>query len=286
MPHPGGNGLVYYVDPEGTARALSSQAASGVPVAGEAGTGHVPLGTVAVSPDGRYMAGLSKPAGSVYITSLKPGSRPGQHSPAGVMHHRLGTAGFTSISWDNQDDLWLAGRIGNEAKVSVLRNGRGTATTVTLPPHFGYVTGIRVAPDGTRVALMVGSGAKAHLELGYILSNSPTSLTITHLLPLGPGLADVTAMTWFNDDQLVVSATPVPSGIEQGSTTQPQLWEVPADGDVATSLHATEPDVTSITAAGPQSSLYLISNGRLLKSVSLGEPWAFVVAGQGADYPG
>ena len=67
----------------------------------------------------------------------------------------------------------------------------------------------------------------------------------------------------------------------------PQLWEVPANGDNATSLHWQQRGlVTSITAAGPQNPLYLTVGGRLEKSVALGEPWTDVTAGQAAEYPG
>jgi hypothetical protein len=286
VPHPGGNGSVYYVDPEGAVRTLSRLAPSGVPVPGEAGTGHVPLSSVAVSPDGRYLAGLGKPTGTIYTATLKPGSQPAGHAQAGQLHHRLGTANFTGLSWDNEDDLWLTGWVDHVPGVWVLPNGRGSPVLVNLPPGVGRVTSIRVAPDGGRVAMLVGSGTKAHMEFGYIVSNGPHGLSVTHLLPLGPGLFDVTAIAWFNEDELVASAKQVPSGTEQGAAEQPQLWEVPADGDTATALHSTEQVVTSITAAGPQSPLYLISAGRLLKSVGLGEPWTLVTAGQAADYPG
>ena len=145
---------------------------------------------------------------------------------------------------------------------------------------------MRVAPDGIRVAMLVDRGKKAHLVLGYIQQNGPSSFSITHTLPLGPSLFDVTAMTWFDEDHLVVAAQPSSSGPQQDSAEPAQLWEVPVNGDTAATLHWQQPGVTSITAAGPESSLYLTAGGRLLKSAQLGEPWTFVGAGQAADYPG
>ena len=76
----------YYADGQGQVRSLSgaAQASSpqGAPVPGAAGTGQIPLTTVAVSPDGRYVAGLG-PGGVLYTGSLArkahpdpPGRRP------------------------------------------------------------------------------------------------------------------------------------------------------------------------------------------------------------------
>jgi hypothetical protein len=288
LPHPAGAGSVYYVAPAGGARTLSREAASGVPVPGDAGSGHVPLGDVAVSPDGRYLAGIAKSGDEIYTADLRPGTQPGEHSAAGQLHKRQAGVGFTSLSWDNQDDLWLVGQISTShvPGVWVMPNGRGNPVSVTMPADFGRVTSIRVAPDGNRVAMVVGRDAKAHMELGYIMHNGPSGLSVVRTLPLGPSLLDVTAIAWFDEDHLVAAAHQGPSGAEAGSSAETQLWEVPVDGDSATTLHTPQPAVTAIAAAGPQNALYLTSNGRLLKSVGLGEPWNFVTAGQAADYPG
>jgi hypothetical protein len=44
--------------------------------------------------------------------------------------------------------------------------------------------------------------------------------------------------------------------------------------------------MASITAAGTQNSLYVVSGGRLENSVGLGEPWRDITAGSAATYPG
>jgi hypothetical protein len=285
VPRPVGHGSVYYVDSTGSVRTLSRLAPSGVPVA--AGPGRVPLGNLAVSPDGSYLAGLGEPADTIYTAGLKSASGSAERASAVQLRPRLNGVGFTSLSWDNEDDLWMAGRIGSASGVWVLRDGRGPPVPVRLAPHFPHVISVRVAPDGIRVAMVVGSKAKSHMELGYIWHNGPDSFSITHVLPLGPGLFDVTAMSWFDEDHLVAAARLSPAGAQQ-STAEPsaQLWEVPADGDSVTTLHWQQAGVTSITAAGPESPLYLTTGGRLLKSVQLGEPWTLVTAGQAADYPG
>jgi hypothetical protein len=288
VPHPVGNGAVYYVDPTGTVRALSHLAPSGRPVLAGPASGRVPLGDVAVSPDGRYLAGLGESGDAVYTAGLNPASQPGQRPAGGQLRLRLEGTGFTSLSWDNQDDLWVAGQACGAPGVCVLYHGRGTPMPVSLPRSLDHqVTGIRVAPDGIRVAMLVGRGTKAHMVSGYILQKGSSIFSVKHVLPLGPSLFDVTAMTWFDGDHLVAAAKLSPSGAQQGSAEpQAQLWEVPANGDMVTTLHWPQAGVTSITAAGPESSLYLTAGGRLLKSVQLGEPWTLVTAGQAADYPG
>ena len=168
----------------------------------------------------------------------------------------------------------------------MIPNGQSSPVSVDMPQGLGRVTSVRVAPDGNRVAMVVGGNAEAHMELGFIMHIGPNGLRVIHPLPLGPSLLAVTAIAWFNEDHLVAAAQQGPSGTETAATGQTQLWEVPVDGDSATTLHAPQSAVTAIAAAGPENPLYLTSNGRLLKSVGLGEPWNFVTAGQAADYPG
>ena len=79
LPHPVSTGSVYYVTPTGGARALSREAPNGVPMPGEAGSGHVPLGDVAVSPDGRYLAASGNP-----VTTSTPRTSSQVPSPPGI----------------------------------------------------------------------------------------------------------------------------------------------------------------------------------------------------------
>jgi hypothetical protein len=287
LPHPAGHGPLYYIDATGGVRALGRQASGSVAVPAAADAAWARLGSVAVSPDGKNLAGLGQPGDAVYTAVLKSAPQPEERTSAGQLRERLGGAGFTSLSWDNLDDLWVVGQVGHEPGVWVLSGGRGAPVAVGLPPHFGHVTSVRVAPDGVRVALLVDRGAKAHMEVGYIRHNGIYAFSITHLHTLGPGLFGVTAMTWFDEDHLVAAAQVNPSANQQSPPVPPlQLWEVPVDGDSATTLHWQQAGVTSITAAGPDSPLYLTANGELLKSLRLGEPWTSVTAGQAADYPG
>ena len=92
----------YYADGRGAVRSLSGTAQANAPqgavVPGQAGTGQTPLTQVAVSPDGRYVAGLG-PGGALYTAGLAKGASLAQRA----------TGPFTSLSWDTHGDLWAAG---------------------------------------------------------------------------------------------------------------------------------------------------------------------------------
>ncbi len=278
FPHPGGSGPVYYLGGNGSVRVLTPLAARGQPVAGEAGSGQLALHKLAVSPNRKYLAGIAGPANTVYVGDLETASPSGARSSAGELRARLIGSDFSSLSWDSAGNLWVVGQMHGSAGVWVLPpGGRGQPIHVDVPRSLGRVTGLRIAPDGVRVAMIVGTKS-AHMELGYIVRNGP-GLSITHLVPLGPGLFSVSALTWFDEDHLVAAA--------RLGAPAPQLWEVPVNGDSATSLHwAQRGLVTSIAAAGRQNPLYLTVGGQLEKSVGLGELWTAITAGNAAEYPG
>ncbi len=147
---------------------------------------------------------------------------------------------------------------------------------VSLPIGVDTVTGLRVAPDGVRIALIVGSGATAHLMVGAI-ARSGGGVFITQAVPLAPGLSGPTALTWYDEDHLLA--------ITQ-SASGTRLYEVPVNGDLPI-LKSPQPGMVSIAAAGQQNALYAgVSGGRLENSVGLGEPFRDMTTGSAATYPG
>lgn len=169
--------------------------------------------------------------------------------------------------------------------------GQGSELLPVVVPHLkGAVTGLRVAPDGVRVALIIGSHAKAQVWLAAVLRGPtsgfritrPVPFRITRPVPLGGQgltgvLTGVTAITWYDEDHLLaVTGT--------GSATH--LWEVPVDGDNPTSL-GPEPGVTSVTAAGPRNPIYLgRADGHLVRLAGLNQLSQEITAGQAPAYPG
>jgi hypothetical protein len=266
---------LYYVSTNGAVRMFGQQAHS-VAVPGQAGTGEVPLSKIAVSLNGHYLAGVA--ATTVYTADLAAAAK--EHAPAaaGNLHSRLSGTRFSTPSWDSAGDLWVAGRVKGEPGVWVIPAASGgRPVPVSLPIGMGPVTGLRVAPDGVRIALIAGRGASAHLMVGAI-TRSGGAVFVTQAVTLAPGLpGPPTALTWYNEDHLLA--------ITQ-SANGTRLWEVPVNGDLPIPK-SPQPDMVSITAAGPQNALYAgVSGGRLLNSVSLGEPFRDVFAGSDATYPG
>jgi hypothetical protein len=265
---------LYYVSTNGAVRMFGQQTHS-VAVPGQAGTGEVPLSKIAVSLNGHYLAGVA--ATTVYTADLAAAAK--EHAPAaaGNLHSRLSGTRFSTPSWDSAGDLWVAGRVKGEPGVWVIPAASGgRPVPVSLPIGTGPVTGLRIAPDGVRIALIVGRGASAHLMIGAI-TRSGGAVFITQAVPLAPGLTGPTALTWYNEDHLLA--------ITQ-SANGTRLWEVPVNGDLPIPK-SPQPDMVSITAAGPQNALYAgVSGGRLLNSVSLGEPFRDISAGSDATYPG
>ncbi len=264
---------LYYLS-NGAVRMFGRLARS-VPVPGEAGTGRVPLSQVAVSPDGKYLAGVAGPADTVYTGDLAAAAR--AHASYGErnLHLRLTGTGFSGLSFDSSDSLWVAGRVHHSPGVWMIPPG-GAPVQVSTPPGLGPVTGLKVAPDGVRIALIVGQGYGSRVVLGAI-ERAGTAVFIPQVVPLAPGLPEPSALTWYDEDHLLAIT-------QQGAASQ--LWEVPVNGDAPVSKNSL-PGMVSIAAAGAQNPLYLgMSAGRLENSVGLGEPWRDVSAGWGATYPG
>src|ERR1700744_5799883 len=100
VPSASAHASFYYLDSHGAVRSQSGSAqgsgAQGTLVAGQAGTGDIPLTQVAVSPDGRYVAGLSS-NGTLYTGPL---------SKNGTLTLRA-SGDYGSLNWDRRDDLWV-----------------------------------------------------------------------------------------------------------------------------------------------------------------------------------
>ncbi len=267
---------LYYVAANGAVRMFGQQAHS-VAVPGQAGTGEVSLGKIAVSTNGHYLAGVGGPATTVYTEDLAAAAKAHAPARAGGLHSRLTGTRFSTPSWDSAGDLWVAGRVNGQAGVWVIPAASGgKPVPVSLPVGMGPVTGLRVAPDGVRIALIVGTGASAHMMVGAI-TRSGGAVFVTQAVPLAPGLSGQIALTWYDEDHLLT--------ITQ-SANGTRLWEVPVNGDLPIPV-SVQPDMASITAAGPQNALYAgVSGGRLENSVTLREPFRDITAGSAATYPG
>jgi Sporulation and spore germination/Lipoprotein LpqB beta-propeller domain len=228
---------------------------------------------VAVSPDGKYLAGVSPDAKTVYVWP----------EGAGKPSSTLRLPGVTAISWDRRDDLWAAQ--GN-LPTMVVQNSNGNHAQVpnVFPP--GQILGLSIAPDGVRVAAIVRTAAGPEVELAAIDSGkqatdqSPSDngkppsgraaspfqhTSIGPSVQLGPNVPAPIALTWYDADNLLVLDGP-------GDHTS--LWLVPVDGQPATRLPGELPGAISITANSAHNALVVgLAGGQMEVSAGLAGPW-------------
>lgn len=228
------------------------------------------LSMAAVSPDGRFVAGVSPPPdqGTLYVG-------PAYGSAAAfATSERLKNApgGITAISWDHDDDLWVA----QGDNLFVVPGSGTTKYPVVNPFGGGEVTGLAVAPDGVRVAAIVQTASGTELELAAIertrggqvgvqRGSFVLQYTIEPAVQLGPNLFDPISLTWYNADTLIVL---------DAEGTGNTLMQVPVDGEQATPLPVTPAGVISITADNTANILVAgLSNDRLEFAASIAGPW-------------
>jgi len=275
IPHLPANAMAYYLAHDGVLHSLSAGSDRGVVVTRGPGAAQVPLTRVAVSPRGGRLAGLAGPANKVYTGVLVTG--PDHRLSVELLQAQLSGTSFTSLSWDNSDDLWVVGTTGHRQGVRVLITGQGPGVPVQLPDLHGPVTSLRVAPDGVRVAMIVGEGTRAHLVLAAAMRDRAGGFRLTKAAPLGSALRGVSSLTWYDEDHLLVITR---------SGANSQYWEVPVDGNKPTSL-ITLPGLTTVTAAGPGHPIYLgLANGGLERAGALNQQLVPITPGQAIIYPG
>ena len=260
---------------------LRAQDGSSSAVPGQAGTGQVPLTSIAVSRDRRYLAGIGGSATTLYTSSLSAAAKPHASPAERALQIRMSGVPIASVSWDRNDNLWVAGSSGRKPRVWVLGASRGTPVAVRLPPRIRSVSALRVAPDGVRVAMLTSvrtaNGPEKEVLLAAIVKTTNDQVLLSSEGQVGADLAGPSALTWYDADHLLV--------VNQASSG-PQLEEVPVDGDRSSS-QSIEPGMVSIAAAGRGNGLFVgLQTRHLAKSVGLGELWNQFAEGSAATYPG
>jgi hypothetical protein len=268
------------------ASAAGLQCGGSAPVATKSGTTPAPvqapaIGTpslAAVSPDGQYVAVYSPGNPPNHELSIAPVGSSTKLSPVSGIG-----SGVTAISWDRNDDLWVAAN-GDVFIVPV--NGQA----VPVSPVPAGVTDLSVAPDGIRIAFIVQDGSTSVVDIAAIIHTSPSSqeqrgspsqaLPISLTVQVGPGLVQPRSLAWYDADDLIVLA----------GGSSPTLWVVPVDGQASSISQPAPLGADSITAGGAMNALVAgISSGggTLAVSTGLEGPWQPLgVPGQNPAYPG
>jgi hypothetical protein len=265
---------LYSIAAHGVILQMTLQAGGSVLVSsapGPAGQTGPALSSVAVSPDGKYVAAITASHDAVWYGQLANGAKLTRWSEGG---------GYASISWDDQDDLWVAAP---PQQVWLLPfNGRNILplTLQGLQPGGETMSQFQIAPDGVRYAIIVSRpGVKSpQLQVGAITYANGGAVASQAQVAIGAGITDPTDLTWYDADNLIVLA---------GSPTDPQLWEVPVDSESSSSV-VTAPGAESVTAAGPGNPIVEgLANGRMaLTSINGDETTIPGNFGLDPTYPG
>jgi WD40 repeat protein len=233
-----------------------------------------PLSKVAVSPDGKYLAGVGLGGNTVTVWA----------SGATKPFSTLALSGVTAISWDRQDYLWAAHGSTTTMILQTSNNNSNHAAIPNFFPSDGKILGLSIAPDGVRVAVIVHTDAGSEVELAAIDNGKPELAAIDNGKPgpgqsanpfqhtsigpsvqLGPNLTNPIALTWYDADDLLVL---------DGTGNQTSLWEVPVDGQPATPLPGVLPGAISITANSATNALVVgMTKNRMEVSAGLSGPW-------------
>jgi hypothetical protein len=265
----GASSQFYYVDGAGDLLSRASSVSKPVKVA-HIGTGFT---QIAVSPDKQYVAAV-KNNGSLFTGRI-----------GGPLVRRAGD-GYTSLSWDPADDLWattgdqivmLSGaaspsqQADKPVAVSVV-NADGTTQNV------GPFTGLRVAPDGVRVAIIVGGNDLDFGAFAPLPNSRPGHAAVQIVLSqfyVSVPSATFTSVTWYGPDNVIALRDP-----------GPELTEYPVNGGSSTSIPA-QPKMSWITASLGHPLIASLPKGTMVADTSLSGSWTTVQGtGISAVYPG
>ena len=267
-PASGASSGFYYVDSTGNLMSRTSSTDKPVKVA-HIGTGYT---QIAVSPDEHYVAALKN--GSLFTGRT-----------VGPLARRAGD-GYTSLSWDPVDDLWAT--TGDQivmlsgAASPSQQAGKPVAVNVVnaddTTQNVGPFTGLRVAPDGVRVAIIVGGN---DLDFGAFVplpnarpGQAAVEIVLSQFYVSVPS-ATFISVTWFGPDNVIALRDP-----------GPELTEYPVDGGTSTSIPA-QPRMSGITASFGSPLIASLPKGAMAANASLSNSWMPLTGtGISAVYPG
>ncbi|WP_110945599.1 LpqB family beta-propeller domain-containing protein [Streptomyces avicenniae] len=280
----GDTGRPYFLDEEGRL-VMVTDSGEARPVQGVLGDGegeNPGLRSVAVSRDGRSVAGVGADGTQLYVGSLDSGEAPAMVWAGGTPGEG---GGLGAPSWDGLGDLWVADRGADEPRLVRLNGGRGEPVTV---PVDGLRPGeridsLRVAADGVRIAMLIsGRDGEKSLQLGRVeRTDGPDGVVVavSDLRPVAPQLADVAAVSWAGGSRLVVVGRPE-DGVEQ-------LMYVRTDGSTANTPSVPGlNDATGVAAAEDGSQPLIAETAGGIAWLSDGAQWKKIDTGAAPVYPG
>jgi hypothetical protein len=252
---------------------------SGLPVAGDPGTGAVKLITPVVAPK------LPNTPGGDLIAGVESAG-PTQHLYVGTFAQPkrvdLG-ASFTTPSWDMFGNVWTVrtetATSAQEVRVSPVTQAGTTKFMPVADSELStsdLIETLKVSRDGTRVAVIAKSTAGPQLLVGHVVKTA-TGESVEGFYPVAPSLVPVTdGVVWASSTTLEVLAT-------ASGASNPSVWTVDVDGWRQTAVSAPV-DVVSIAKAPDQPLVVATKNNQI--QVFKNDAWQVVGLGTAPSYPG
>ena len=254
VPRGAANPLYYQVPgAEPVVSALLLRSATRVPLPLPAGLGNQPFTEMAVSTEQSPPIVAGCAGRSLYLVRLAARVQEARKlaaakKPPAVLKHL--PANCASLSWDGRGNLWVTANSRTQSHLLVLPATDPTtlakATLVQVVPPWPPSTAIRtlrVAPDGVRVAMIVGNDPGKRILVAAISKNGGSTFIaqIQQTLRVGSDIANPVAVTWLDPDHLLVLSR---------SSGRTQLFEVPLNGAESTEI-PTPRGVTSVAVNWP-----------------------------------
>jgi hypothetical protein len=231
----------------------------------------------AVSLDGSALALVKAGAGGGQRLYVGPST--------GQLPVRYAAMRFGRPSWGPRNSAVLV--VADSARLLLVPQN-GPVRTVDAPALRPYLArgarigAIRLAPDGVRLALVVGSGAGAELLTGILRADGPRLPSLVSLRSVAAGVEDLTDVGWSRERELVTV------GRERGGELLP--WELSADGATRSSSPRSGLPAGRLgqLAATPVDRVLLGADGATYQRYfnSWGAPLAEGVVGAAPFYPG
>ncbi|MGH3329114.1 MAG: LpqB family beta-propeller domain-containing protein [Streptomycetales bacterium] len=238
---------------------------------GPFGEGAVPMRAFAVSPGSEVAAGVSADGTTLHVGGIEEDAR---------LQARLEGTSLTSPSWDGRGNLWVVDQ-GDEAQVGarVWRLSQGAQpqeVSVERLAGDSRILALRVASDGTRVALVVERQGRSSVLLGRVVPAGGGEVAIDGLRTVARRLVEVRDVAWHGSERLAVL------GRDAQGPLQPYL--VDTDGSQLTPAGSLA-GLEHLAAATDQPLIVGTKEG-LIWQQSRGSGWTKIDPGHSPVYPG